>query len=127
MEKILVVEDNEDSRRMLVRLLGADGYDVVEADDGTSAWEILQQEPVPMVITDWLMEEMNGLELVELIRDSDFSASTYVIMVTAHADAMDSTVGFAAGVDAYMTKPLDIDELPIKVEEGFRVVNHCQV
>jgi CheY-like chemotaxis protein len=124
MEKILVVEDNEDSRRMLVRLLGADGYEVAEADDGITAWEILQQEHIPLVITDWLMDQMDGIELVEHIRSSEFSNSTYVIMVTAHADSVDATIGYDVGVDAYMTKPLDLEELPVRVEDAFRSLNN---
>ena len=124
MEKILVVEDNDDSRRMLVRLLGADGYEVAEADDGITAWEMLQQEHIPLVITDWLMGQMAGIELVEHIRASEFSNSTYVIMVTAQADSVDTTLGYHAGVDAYMAKPLDLEELPVKLEDALRSLNN---
>jgi len=124
MEKILVVEDNEASRRMLVRWLGAGGYEVAEADDGAAAWELLKHERIPVVITDWLMNQMDGLELVEHIRASEFSDSTYVIMVSAHSDSVDIAMGFEAGVNAFLPKPFDLDELPIKVEDAFRSLNH---
>ncbi len=120
MKKILVVEDNVDSRRMLVRLLMSMDYEVFEADDGISAWELFQHDPTPLVITDWRMDAMDGLELTLLIRESDFSESTFVIMVTAFADSIDAANGRAAGVDDYLTKPLDLDVLQQKVEEGFQ-------
>jgi CheY-like chemotaxis protein len=119
MNKILVVENNDDSRRLMVRLLASLGYDVLEADDGTTAWDLIQKQPVPVIITDWMMDEMDGLELVETIRAAEMPYYIYVIMVTASGNSTDASLGYAVGADDFLSKPVNLDDLQARVERGF--------
>jgi DNA-binding response OmpR family regulator len=66
--RILIAEDDKDSQKLLERILQRENYDVVIADDGRMAWDIIQHEDIRMVITDWLMPQMGGVELCEKIR-----------------------------------------------------------
>jgi two-component system, NtrC family, sensor kinase len=121
--KILVAEDSTVMRLILVHSLKAWQYEIVETADGTEAWERFQQERFPLVLTDWMMPEMNGLELVKKIRASDSADYTYIIILTAKTDKEDLVEAMEAGADDFLIKPCDPNELRVRVREGERIIN----
>jgi two-component system, NtrC family, sensor kinase len=119
---ILIVEDDFISRNILKKMLVEMGHTVIEAEDGEQGWEILKSKSVKIVISDWMMPGMNGLELCKKIRSESFKEYIYVIMLTAkdrRADLMDV---FSAGADDYIPKPFDPEELRARVMTGLRVI-----
>ena len=120
--KILIVEDELIFRRMVKKYLLEAGYDVVEAEDGQSAWELFQREPFQLVITDWMMPRLSGPELVEKIRASAQKNYTYIIMLTAMDDKDNVVLGLESGADEYLTKPFNSRELVARVASGMRIL-----
>lgn len=120
--EILIVEDDTISRSMLKNMLVEMGHPVSEAENGTQAWKLLNEKPFSLVITDWLMPEMDGLELCRKIRSALFSCYIYVIMLTAKDRRNDLVDVFQAGADDYIPKPFDPAELQARVMTAMRVV-----
>ena len=120
--KILIVEDELIFRRMVKKYLLEAGYDIVEAEDGQSAWELYQHEPFHLVITDWMMPRLNGPELVQKIRTSGQKNYTYIIMLTAMDDKDNVVLGLESGADEYLTKPFNSRELVARVASGMRIL-----
>jgi two-component system chemotaxis response regulator CheY len=120
--RILIAEDDRLSRRMLVRALGEMGHEVVAAADGLEAWEALERDDLRLVIADWMMPRLDGLQLVRKIRAAGFDRYVYVILLTSRAQKTDIIEGLAAGADDYVTKPFDRDELAFRLSAGERVV-----
>ncbi len=121
--KILVAEDDPVTRRILQFNLEKWGYTTVVTANGVEAWQVLTGDAPPSVaILDWLMPEMEGLELSRKIRENPATASTYVILLTSRANQGDSILGLEAGADEYVTKPFELDELRARVRAGARVV-----
>lgn len=120
--KILVAEDDKVSRRLLVRTLQKWGHEVVEAPDGQKAWETFQQQTFPMVITDWMMPHMDGIDLVKKIRSVPTDEYVYIIMLTARAEKNDLIEGMEAGADDFLVKPVNNDELRVRLRAGERIV-----
>jgi diguanylate cyclase (GGDEF)-like protein len=104
-----------------MRLL-ASGYEVVEAEDGQTAWELFQRESFQLVITDWMMPRLDGLELIRRIRSSNQKSYTYIIMLTALDDKPKIVMGLESGADEYLTKPFDKMELIARVASGERII-----
>jgi two-component system, cell cycle response regulator len=122
--KILIVEDEPVSRRLLEATLCRWSYEVITTTDGREAWEVLQQPEAPsLVISDWMMPDMDGLELCNRIRDSEKLGYTYLIMLTARGRKEDVIKGLEAGADDYLTKPFDHEELRCRVKIGERIIN----
>jgi two-component system, cell cycle response regulator len=120
--KILIAEDESIFRRMVRKYLLEAGYDIIEAEDGRTAWELFQHESFHLIITDWMMPGMTGPELVQRIRASGQQNYTYIIMLTA-MDNMDSVVlGLESGADEYLTKPFNSRELVARVASGMRIL-----
>lgn len=114
---ILVIED-EASVRMLTRAKLKDEYNIIEAENGAAALELLEHNHVELIIADIMMPEMNGYEFVQILRDNgDF---TPVIMLTAMNTFTHKKKGFAVGIDDYMTKPIDYEELKWRIEAILR-------
>jgi two-component system chemotaxis response regulator CheY len=120
--KILIVEDESIFRQMVKKYLLEAGYDVVEAEDGLSAWELFQREPFHLVITDWMMPGLNGPELVQKIRTGTQKNYTYIIMLTAMGDKDNVVLGLESGADEYLTKPFNSRELVARVASGMRIL-----
>jgi two-component system cell cycle response regulator len=120
--KILIVEDESIFRRMVKKYLLEAGYDIVEAEDGLSAWELFQREPFHLVITDWIMPGLSGPRLVQKIRTSGQKNYTYIIMLTAMDDKDSVVLGLESGVDEYLTKPFNGKELIARVASGMRIL-----
>ena len=121
--RILIAEDDSITCRLLETLLTSRGYSVITACDGAAAWKILQREDPPkVVILDWMMPGVDGLEVCQKIRGTFDLQSTYIIMLTAMDRKADLVAGFQAGADDYITKPFDREELYARVQAGVRIV-----
>ncbi len=120
--RVLIAEDDLISRRLLVSYLQKWGHEVVVAENGTLAWQLFQQEAFPLVISDWMMPEMDGPELVRRIRGHPRPGYTYVILVTGKSQKEDVVAGIDAGADDFVTKPFDRDELHARLRTGERII-----
>ena len=121
--EVLIVEDDRVSRNLLSRTLTKLDYQVIEARNGFEAWEILQKKPIQLVITDWLMPEMDGLELTRAIRESDSPNYIYVVILTSQ-EGIDNVIGgLDAGADDYLVKPFNPRELSARLKIGERVLD----
>jgi signal transduction histidine kinase len=120
--KVLIVEDSLLTRRLLRSSLQKWQYDVTEAEHGVQAWELFRQEHFPLVLTDWLMPEMDGLELIRRIRECELPNYVYIILLTAKSEREDLVAAMDAGADDFLAKPFDPDELRVRVREGERII-----
>jgi two-component system chemotaxis response regulator CheY len=120
--KILIVDDDAVHRRLLRAQITRAGHEVIEASDGQDAWEQLQSESIPFVITDWVMPRMSGIELTRHIREADAPFYTYVILLSVRADRGDVVDGLESGVDDYLIKPCDSRELRSRIAIGMRIL-----
>jgi two-component system chemotaxis response regulator CheY len=121
--KVLIAEDDPVSRRLLEAFLGKWGYDVVVTSDGSEAWEVLQRPEAPsLVISDWMMPNLDGLELCRKIREMERSSYTYFIILTAKERKEDVVKGLEAGADDFLIKPFHQEELKYRVQIGERII-----
>jgi CheY-like chemotaxis protein len=122
--RLLLADDSSDTRLLLVPMLQQWGYEVVTAADGAAAWQVLQGSDAPeLVLLDWTMPKMSGLEVCRKIRAGPKGHSTFIIMVTARVDTEDLVSGFQAGANEYVRKPFDLSELRVRVQAGARTVD----
>ena len=122
--RILIAEDDAISRRLLETILGKWGYEVVVALDGEQAWQVLQTENSPrLVILDWMMPGMDGIELCRRVRERLSVPYVYVLLLTARSQREDLLQGMDAGADDYVTKPFDANELKVRLRAGRRILD----
>jgi DNA-binding response OmpR family regulator len=120
---ILIAEDDFISRKLLINILEELGHEVTVASDGQEAWEAYRAQPMRMIITDWLMPRMDGLELVERVRENDLCDYTYIILLTANIGQRENYFkAMEAGVDDFLAKPLDRIELEIRLRVAERIL-----
>jgi sigma-B regulation protein RsbU (phosphoserine phosphatase) len=120
--KILIVDDDLLMRQFLASILEGQGHEVIHAEDGLDAWEKFQAEPTRLVITDWKMPRMDGIDLCRKIREDAERSYAYVIIVTSNNERDDVSEGLSAGADDFVTKPFDPTELRWRVNSGLRVL-----
>lgn len=120
--KVLIAEDDRISRRMLQRQLAKWGHDVVAAANGREAWERFQSEAFSIVVSDWMMPEMDGPELVRRIRSSRHDGYVFIILLTAKSQKEDVVAGMEAGADDFLSKPFDQGELRVRLRAGERII-----
>jgi sigma-B regulation protein RsbU (phosphoserine phosphatase) len=120
--KILIAEDEKISRRILEMTLTKAGYDVVAVEDGVKALESIQKDVPDMLVTDWMMPELDGLELCRRIRTLNLTSYVYIIVLTALTQKERIIEGLDAGTDDYITKPFERTELLARVRAGERVI-----
>jgi len=121
--KILIAEDERISRRILGKTLAKAGHQVIAVEDGIKALDLLKKEPPDMLITDWMMPNLDGLELCRRVRSFDLPGYVYIILWTALTQKENIINGLDAGADDYITKPFDKTELLARVRAGERIVN----
>jgi diguanylate cyclase (GGDEF)-like protein len=122
--KILVAEDEPVARLGLVALLTKWGYEVLEAQDGLAAWDILQCEEAPrLAIIDWMMPGMDGLQICRAIRQLASEPYLYILLLTAKNRQEDIIAGLNAGADDYVTKPFDTHELQVRLRAARRILD----
>jgi len=113
--KILIVDDSSTMRRIIINTLSRIGYsDVVEGEHGKAGLEKLAQGGIEMIITDWNMPEMDGLEFVNAVRGQN--SSIPILMVTTNAAKEDIVAALQAGVNNYVVKPFTPETLKEKIE-----------
>lgn len=121
---ILVAEDDAVTRRRLAFLLKKNGYTVDLAEDGETAWRLFQENPYPIVLTDWSMPGMDGPDLCKLIREFEHENEyTYLILITGKTEKSKVAEGLASGADDYVTKPFDSGELLARLRTGQRIIS----
>jgi DNA-binding response OmpR family regulator len=121
--RVLVVEDDPISQRILTNYLQKWGYAHTLAQDGQEAWALLQREDHAIVLTDWLMPDIDGLELIRRIREWNCPhGHIYTILLTAKSQKEDLVAAMEAGADDFLAKPFDRDELRVRLQEGERMV-----
>ena len=120
--KVLVADDDPVSRRLLQSYLQKWGYEVAVAVNGAEAWQLFEQEEFPLVISDWMMPEMDGRELIRRIRASPRPNYVYTILLTVRSHKEDLVEGMEAGADDFVSKPFDRDELHVRLRAGERII-----
>ena len=122
--KILIADDSIVSRHLLEATLRKWGYDVMVACDGAEALDLLQREDAPsLIILDWMMPGMTGVEVCRRIRQRDSEPYTYILLLTSKSQKEDLIEGMEAGADDYITKPFDQNELQVRLRAGIRLVD----
>lgn len=120
---ILVVEDNPVTRRLLQKTLKKSGYEVAAVENGSQALEVIGKRFFPIIITDWVMPEMDGLDLCRTIRKMELPGYVFIILLTAKDSKDDIIKGLNAGADDYLTKPFNNPELMARLRAGVRILN----
>jgi len=121
--RVLVAEDDKETRELFRRLLQAEGFEVVEATCGFEALDVIeQQDPPALVILDWMMPPPDGIALCRRLRELDRDNYAYVIMLTARTGQADMLEAFNAGVDDFLFKPFRTQELTARLRVGKRIV-----
>jgi len=120
--RILIVEDDPVSRRFLEKILQNLGHDVTACTNGREAWEAYRQGNYPVVISDWMMPEIDGIELCRRVRAHVRPDYCFFIMLTAKTSKTDFLEAMDAGADDYLTKPLDRDEIEVRLRVTQRIL-----
>ena len=120
--KVLIAEDDAVSRTILRRAVEKVGHECLAAADGAEAWELYKNNPdLDVIISDWMMPDVDGLELCHRVRAEERDTYTYFIFLTALGDKEHLLMGLEAGADDYLSKPLDRDELQVRLISASRV------
>jgi diguanylate cyclase (GGDEF)-like protein len=119
---ILIAEDDPVSRRLLEKILMKAGNTVVSVDNGQKALALINEKFFPIILTDWMMPEMDGLELCRAIRKNTYPGYVFIILLTAKDSKDDLIRGLGAGADDYLTKPFNHAELVARLNTGKRVL-----
>jgi putative two-component system response regulator len=120
--RALIVDDDELSLELLRGVLTEMGYEVVCATNGKDALQRMRRESIHLIITDWEMPSMNGLELCRKIREEDYEGYVYIIMLTSRSGGEQKIEGLHAGADAFLVKPLNPDELLVSIRTAERIL-----
>jgi two-component system cell cycle response regulator len=121
--KVLIAEDDVTSRAMLKAMVSRWGFETETACDGQEAWERVQGTDAPkLMILDWMMPGMDGIEVCRRIRQLETPEPPYIIILTARGDKSDIVKGLGAGANDYLSKPYDSNELRARIEVGRRVL-----
>jgi two-component system, chemotaxis family, chemotaxis protein CheY len=116
--RVLVVDDFATMRRILKNILKQlDFKNLVEADDGTTAWEVLEGQDIDLIISDWNMPKMSGIDLLKKVRASDKYKTTPFLMVTAEAQKQNVIEAVQAGVSNYVVKPFTAEAIFEKLDK----------
>lgn len=113
MFNILVIEDNKNMRKLICATLKQNGYSTFEAEDGEVGLDVLDTTHIDLIICDIMMPNMDGYEFTETLRDGH--CETPIIIVTAKEQLEDKKKGFSIGADDYMVKPIDFEELILRI------------
>jgi CheY-like chemotaxis protein len=120
--KVLIADDDAVSRYILQEILQTLGYEVTVCEDGSQAWEKYLEGDFRLVISDWMMPKVDGLELCRRIRELNRAAYSYFILQTSCNEKGDLFEGIECGVDNYLLKPFDSNDLKIRLKIASRVL-----
>ncbi len=121
--KILIVEDEKDTRFILERLLSLNKYEVATAQNGSDALEVLKKFHPEVIIADWTMPLMDGLQLCKILKDDENYKLIYFIILTARSGLGDRVAGLDVGADDFLVKPVENQELLARIRSGIRIHN----
>src|SRR5882757_5085386 len=122
--KVLIADDSATSRAMLRGALTRWGYEVVVAENGREAWDIMAQpDPPHMAVLDWVMPEMTGPEVCRRVRETLREPYTYILLLTSKNTKGETVEGLEAGADDYIVKPFDQQELQVRLRAGQRIID----
>jgi DNA-binding response OmpR family regulator len=121
MKNICIVDDDTEIVRILTALLESDGYTVSSANDAIAGWKMLQKIQPAILLVDWQMPEMSGIELIKRVKTDAALRNIYVIMVSGKSETDDIVHGLDAGADEYLTKPFKLEELSARIRSGVRI------
>ena len=124
--RVLVVEDDPFFTRILQKRLSSEGYQVFTAGDGRAGMKAIVQHEPDLVISDWMMPEVDGLELCQSVKTGLREAAPYFILLTAKGEVSDKLLALETGADDYLVKPCDQVELLARVRAGIRIVTLTQ-
>jgi sigma-B regulation protein RsbU (phosphoserine phosphatase) len=124
--RILVVEDDPFYRRVLEKRLANEGHEVFAAADGREGMRIIVTAAPDLVLSDWMMPEVDGLELCQSVKTGLKDAAPYFILLTAKGELDDKLLGLQTGADDYIVKPCDHGELVARVRAGIRIIRLTQ-
>ena len=122
-DRILIVEDESDSRFIYERLLSKHGYKISTAIDGEEALDIIPKFKPKVILADWTMPKINGIELCNIVKSKEDYKLIYFILLTARTSLKDRVEGLDTGADDYLIKPIDNQELVARIRSGLRIHN----
>ena len=122
-DKVLVVEDEKDTRFILEKLLSRNNYEVVTAMNGQEALEVLKTFVPKVIVADWTMPVLDGLALCNILKGDDKFKLTYFIILTARSSLKDRIMGLDVGADDFLVKPVENQELLARIRSGMRIYN----
>ncbi len=121
--KILAVDDDRIVRTLVQKILTAEKHNVVLAEDGEEALELLRQGDIRLVVSDWNMPKVNGIDLCHRLRKNSHLGYFYLILLTSRETKDEMLVGLCAGADDFITKPFEAAELVLRVRKAQRVID----
>ncbi len=121
--ELLIVEDNKPTLHQYELNIIKFGHTVHTAKNGIEAWEKLETIPVDMIISDWMMPEMDGLELCQKIRNTNFDHYIYFIIISSENNKKNIATAINSGADDYIIKPVDFEELRARINIGYRIIS----
>jgi len=119
---ILIADDNLVARKLLEKTLTKEGHEIVSVENGKKALEMFNERFFPIVLTDWMMPEMDGPALCQAIRKNITSGYVYIVLLTAKASQDDIISGLKSGADDYLTKPINNAELIVRLKTAERIL-----
>jgi phosphoserine phosphatase RsbU/P len=125
--KILIAEDDFVSVRVLQLTLEHEGHEVIVAENGEKAWALHDADPVRVIVSDWMMPGMDGLDLCKKVRARPKTDYTYFILLTAiHTGRENMRLAMAAGVDDFLSKPLDREVISMRLRVADRILDYTR-
>lgn len=123
--KILIAEDHLISRRLLMTTLEQFGHEVTAVSNGEEAWQAYDAEPYRVIVSDWLMPGMDGLEFCRRVRARKLTDYTYFILLTANVQGKETYMeAMQAGIDDFLSKPLDRDQIWMRLRVAERILGY---
>jgi two-component system, NtrC family, sensor kinase len=120
--EILIADDDPITRKILSSMIGALNHKILFAENGMEAWDILRSAKPRILISDWMMPELDGPELCRKIRDAEWPYYIYIILITSRDQKSDAIKGLEAGADDYVIKPIHYEELVARIRSGQRII-----
>jgi len=122
-DKILIVEDEKDTRFILEKLLSKNNYEAISATNGAEALEVLKTVKPKVILADWTMPVMDGIELCNEVKKVEEFKTIYFIILTARGSLKDRVTGLDVGADDFLIKPIENQELLARIRSGIRIHN----
>jgi two-component system, cell cycle response regulator len=119
---VLLAEDQEISRKLTEKILHKAGINVTSVENGKKALELFKKQFFPIILSDWMMPEMDGIELCRAIRSTKSAGYVFIILLTARDSKEDIIAGLEAGADDYLAKPFNPGELNARIKTGMRIL-----